>query len=118
MLTFPTERVSGMRSLLFTIAAAILLSSSACTIAGSADKTLIQDQAAVGVGILTDWDKLTDDQKKQAYWKSTRGFHRLNNTLYSVDVPADFATDPWAKKTAKAEEPAKATAPAEKGCCK
>ena len=89
------------RTVFGVIAAVALLSSTACTTVAATDKTLIQDQAAVGVGILADWDKMTDDQKKQAYWKSTRGYHRLNSTLFSIEVPADFATDPWAVKTTR-----------------
>lgn len=91
----------------------ILLPSTACTIVAPTDRTLIQNQAAVGVGVLADWDakdsdgkpKMSDDDKKQAYWKSTRGYHRLNSTLFDVELPADFATDPWAKKTERAAAP-------------
>lgn len=88
------------------LAIAVTFCLSACTTVAATDKTLIQDQAAVGTGILADWDaknpdgspKMSDDNKKQAYWKSTRGYHRLNNTLFSVDTPPEFQTDPWAKK--------------------
>lgn len=94
---------------LAALAGFALLGMTACTTVASTDKTLIQDQAAVGVGILSDWDaknpdgtpKMTDDQKKQAYWKSTRGYHRLNNTLFSIPVPDDFQKDPWASKTVR-----------------
>jgi hypothetical protein len=79
----------------------VILLSVGCTTVASTDKILIQDQAAVGVGLLADWDKLTDDQKKQSYWKSTRGYHRLNNTLFGVPVPTDFQNDPWAIKTTR-----------------
>jgi len=104
-----------MRKALYSAIVGIaLLSSTACTTVAATDKTLIQNQAAVGVGVLADWDaknpdgtlKMTDDDKKQAYWKSTRGYHRLNSTLFKVDLPTDFATDPWAKKTAPATPPA------------
>ena len=98
-----------MKALLSSVAGLVLLSATACTSVPAADQTLIQDQAAVGVGVLADWDaknqdgtpKMTDDQKKQAYWKSTRGYHRLNNDLFSIPVPDDFQKDPWATKTTR-----------------
>jgi hypothetical protein len=72
-----------------------ILTGAGCTIVAATDKTLVQDQAAVGVNVISRWSDLTDDQKKEAYWKSTRGYHTLNYTLWSVPVPLGFKTDPW-----------------------
>jgi len=84
-----------MKNVLRITALSIILFTSACTCTKPV-KEEIGVQTAVGTGVLKDWDKLTDDNKKQAYWKSVRGWHNMNYALNDVPVPADFQKDPWA----------------------
>lgn len=56
----------------------------------AADRKLIQTGADVGQGNLREWDKLTEEQKKEAHRNLTGGYVVLDHNHNKTPIPAGF----------------------------
>lgn len=89
-----------------TIAVVIILVACMVSLAGCAPSSEIVKEIDTGASatdrVLDTWDTLTDDQKKQAQYKTGRVFYDFKYSYKGEPLPPRWQTDPWAKPVAVA----------------
>jgi len=92
---------------------AVMVLTPACCVTENVE-TEIGEQNTVGQRVVGEmWDSLSDDEQKEAYWRSVRGWAALNWAINDVEPTEEWRAEdpPW---LAVEEEPAEAPAePAE-----
>lgn len=82
---------SALRRLVVPVALVAIALSAGCHTVSAPALTEAHTAAAVGDGVLTKWDTLTDAQKKTAVQKLTRAEYSVLNSADGTEIPAQYA---------------------------